>query len=195
MTSATSQDTAEVAEFKTENAEINMKRIPSVELLNELFEYNHEDGKLYWRVSKGNRRQGKEAGHMHIQKYRRVTIKNETYRTARLIYFMFHGEEPNYIDHINGDTLDNRIKNLRSVTPLENSKNRKRPSHNTSGHMGVSFRKSSGKWYTKISVDGTQKSLGHFDNIEDAAAARAAAEIKYGYHVNHGREPTVNCGV
>ena len=71
-----------------------------------------------------------------------------------------------------------------------NSMNAARPSHNTSGHIGVSFEKRRKRWEAHIGVPGTgrKKRLGYFDEIEEAVAARKAAERQFGYHKNHGRE-------
>lgn len=50
--------------------------------------------------------------------------------------------EPFYIDHKNGNKLDNRKQNLRLVTPQENAFNRKpRRDKMTSKFKGVSYRK------------------------------------------------------
>ena len=50
---------------------------------------------------------------------------------------------------------------------------------NPSGHVGVSWMKSTGKWKATLCRDGRQYHLGYFDNIEDAVAAREEAEEKY----------------
>lgn len=56
-----------------------------------------------------------------------------------------------YIDHINGNTLDNRKENLRICTDGENVSNRtKLGTNNTSGILGVRFNNQRNKWYSEI---------------------------------------------
>lgn len=82
-------------------------------------------------------------------------------------------------DHINGDRLDNRRKNIRFVTYQQNSQNRSKGKRNKSGCQGVNWDKGSKKWHSSIKANGRRISLGYFSNIQDAIAARKAAEIKY----------------
>ena len=84
---------------------------------------------------------------------------------------------------------DNRISNLRECIPTENSMNAALPSNNTSGHIGVSLDKRSGRWEAHIGMPGTGRklSLGLFDSMDFAIVARKAAERALGYHRNHGR--------
>lgn len=91
------------------------------------------------------------------------------------------------IDHIDGDRANNRIENLRHVTRHDNTKNRALPSNNTSGCIGVIWGKDRGLWSARIKVEGKTIHLGRFKQIEDAVAARKAAEGIYGFHENHGR--------
>lgn len=56
------------------------------------------------------------------------------------------------VDHINGDTLDNRRSNLRCVSKRINTLNAKNLSRNTSGYRGVSFSKETKKWVAKLEV-------------------------------------------
>jgi len=73
------------------------------------------------------------------------------------------------VDHINGDTLDNRKCNLRICTPSENSHNRKKSAFNTSGYKGVSWDKRNKKWRVMISCNNKQYYLGLFiDKIKAA---------------------------
>ncbi|SWJ13234.1 HNH endonuclease [Klebsiella pneumoniae] len=53
--------------------------------------------------------------------------------------------------------------------------------------MGVYWVKADRKWRVRIGVNGKYVSVGVFSNLEDALEARKTAEIKYGYHENHGR--------
>jgi hypothetical protein len=79
------------------------------------------------------------------------------------------------VDHINGDTLDNRRENLRVVSQRQNTQNR----HNkmTSNYPGVSLHR--GKWIAHILVNGEQKHLGIFKDEREAAKAyeRACREL------------------
>ena len=78
-------------------------------------------------------------------------------------------------DHINGDKLDNRRSNLRTVTKAQNAWNAKISRRNTSGYKGVK-QHSKGGWQADIMCNGEKKYLGLFPSKDDAIAARSAAE-------------------
>lgn len=182
----------------------------SPEVLRELLRYEPDTGKLFWlerdvdwftdgkhpaerRANIWNARYaGKEAfTACNSEGYRFGKVLNDPYKSHRVAWAVFRGEwPPEEIDHINGDRGDNRIVNLRAVTRLENHRNKKKPKNNTSGVIGVSFRKRDQKWKAQIMVKGKHLHLGCFANKADAIAARKAAEVKYGFHANHGRAGT-----
>jgi len=74
-------------------------------------------------------------------------------------------------DHINGNGLDNQKKNLRACNHSENQRNKKRRADNTSGYIGVSWRKQNRKWEAYIRVLGVRKHINYFLVKEDAARA------------------------
>lgn len=85
-----------------------------------------------------------------------------------------------YIDHINQDKLDNRVANLRFVTPQENARNMPLKSDNTSGYTGVSKTKN-GTYRAYITIGGKQRNLGYYKTIEEAASARREAEDRLNF--------------
>lgn len=176
------------------------------ELCRQLLRYEPETGKLFWlprsremfeseRIfrSWNTKWAGSEAfltiedsgknGHRCYK----GSIFNLRFKAHRVIWLMEHGEWPQVIDHIDGDPFNNRLSNLRSVSQSENAKNASLPRDNKSGRIGVCWNKKTGKWLATIKIDRRQKYLGDFSNFEDAIAARESAEIRLGYHENHGR--------
>jgi len=86
-----------------------------------------------------------------------------------------------HTDHINGNKLDNRRKNLRTVTPAQNHHNRKKGGGRDTGYKGVSYWKSkkgaeSVRGY--ICTGGKYIHLGHFANLKFAAIAYDVAARK-----------------
>lgn len=157
-----------------------------------LFRYDPETGKLFWKVKpcpKGRVYAGDEIGLGQPEHdYIRTCYKRKKYLAHRIIYEMFNGTIPQgmEVDHINRKRRDNRLANLRLVSHKDNMRNMPRLNTNKSGVTGVSFRESTSKWRAVIVVDGVQEFLGSFNIFDEAVAARREAEIKYGFHENHG---------
>ena len=87
-----------------------------------------------------------------------------------------------WVDHINGDTLDNRRSNLRVCTPAENRVNegKRRTANPTSKYKGVN-REASGRFRATLSVSGTVVWREYFaDEIEAAKAYDGAAARHHG---------------
>jgi hypothetical protein len=82
-------------------------------------------------------------------------------------------------DHINRNKLDNRRCNLRSVSPSQNSFNSSLSKNNTSGCVGIVWRKDIKKWSARIKVNYKEIYLGCFKDKNDAIKARKQAEDKY----------------
>lgn len=88
------------------------------------------------------------------------------------------------VDHINGNTLDNRKLNLRICTKLENQYNQKKHKGNRhSKYKGVTFRKDlkSKPWESFIYNNYKSTRLGYFASEQEAAIAyNEAAKRVYG---------------
>ena len=116
----------------------------------------------------------------HLNSKRSPYAVRSTWAPRTKVYLhRFLLDEPNgVVDHINGDTLDNRRSNLRVVSQVENSTNRSRLStRNTSGITGLSWDKRYKYWDTYARIDRKTIRLGCFKDKEKAIAARQAFEM------------------
>lgn len=84
-----------------------------------------------------------------------------------------------YIDHIDGNSLNNLRENLRVCTPRQNAKNVVRPITNSSGYKGVSWHKDHDAWRAAICSDGVMYNLGFYETARMAGIAynRAARDL------------------
>lgn len=160
---------------------------PTDDEIREKFIYDKKTGHIgvlvcdeFVRVDKRSTRNGIE--------YLSVSINGNTFLSHRLAWFLHTGSWPrNHIDHINHDGCDNRIENLRDVTRSENLRNARRSKANKSGVTGVYWNEWAKKWQASIRVNSVNTYLGLFNTLEEAAIVRREAELKYGYHRNHGK--------
>ncbi|NMC25060.1 MAG: HNH endonuclease [Serratia sp.] len=179
-----------------------MANEPSVNFLRDCLSYNSDTGVITWlprpishfatvRVYKTwhSRFCGKSAGGLNQKGYIEIGIQGLLIKAHRIAWALTFGEFPKGdIDHINGIRHDNRIVNLRDVDRSTNCRNSARPKNNHSGICGVYWRVRDSRWVASINFGGTQQHLGYFKCLIDAVSARKSAEIKYGYHENHGRK-------
>ena len=100
---------------------------------------------LRWIKNKGTRAKAGQEAFTTVRGdgYYGGSFTNKHYQAHKIIMFLEHGKWSNYslhTDHIDGNKLNNSIDNLRFVTPTSNQRNanRKMPSNNTSGYVGVS---------------------------------------------------------
>ena len=136
-----------------------------------------------WRGAKGYEK----------RPYLNVTIRHQkktyTQRVHRLVYALATGEDiaGKVIDHINGDTLDNRIENLRATDHAGNQRNRVLKQVGASGHVGIYKNpkitgKRGGKpYHVQIMVDHKTKYLGTYSTLSEAIDVRRQAERHYGF--------------
>ena len=158
----------------------------SFDVANKYFFLQGDD--LLWKLSPAkNVLKGDSAGGLS-NGYRRLQLHGIAYSVHRTIWLLHYGSPPSgQIDHINHDRLDNRIENMRDVTNQENQRNRKVGIANKSGVIGVSWHSRDMTWGARITVDGVVRRLGSFGGFFDAVCARKSAELRAGFHENHGR--------
>ncbi|MCV5094213.1 HNH endonuclease [Escherichia coli] len=161
---------------------------------NDYFIYS--DGAILWKPRNGvsktwnSRYAGKRAGCLHKRSgYIHVGFNRRIYQEHRIIWEMHNGPIPEgmEIDHIDHNKVNNHIENLRLVTCQDNNHNRSRNHNNKSGCAGVYWLERLRKWCAVIRINGKLKHLGVFKSKDDAIKARQEAEIKYGFHPNHGK--------
>ena len=130
----------------------------------------------YWYKIKATLHTDKKTGY---KKYV-LGINYKTYRLSRIVYKAHNNDweiidtsDTNFVDHINNNSLDNRIENLRVLTNQQNQWN-----NNAKGYSWYKQRKI---WTAQIQVNGKQINLGYFENEEDAR--NAYLEAKSLYHI------------
>lgn len=176
----------------------------SKEVVQEVLHYDPDSGVFTWReraakhfkrgardaIVWNKRFAGKVAGGDEYHGYERICVQCRRHKSHRLAFIYMLGHCPKEVDHIDGDRKNNAWMNLRGVTRSENNKNTSIRSDSTSGITGVSWSPKRRKWQCYINEGpNIRKSLGLFDNLIDAAAARLSAEKRNGYHPNHGKSP------
>jgi len=112
-------------------------------------------------------------GYLRTNLYKEVDgVKQvNTVRVHRLVAQTFIPNSENYpvVDHIDRDTTNNHVSNLRWATISENTLNSGMSNRNTSGFKCISFIKSRNKFQLCMIVNGKNTFIGYFDTVDDAA--------------------------
>jgi hypothetical protein len=143
---------------------MNIKELPSKEVLHDLFYY--KNGNLFHKKSQSKGKADHVVGWIEKNGYSATNVKGVRYRVHRLIYQFHHGCCPNFIDHIDGNKQNNNIENLRPATMSENNQNTKEKNTNKLGVKGVCMER--GKYKANIKINGKSKHLGYFYTLEEA---------------------------
>lgn len=167
-----------------------------IERLKEILDYNPETGLFTWKEKrKWSKEVGSVAGSVFksvrgSKDYIIIHTHRKNWLAHRIAFFFMTGKEPvGFVDHINGDSLDNRWSNLREVSHTTNMKNQRRRKEGVgSGVMGVRWHKKANKWVAGIHHKGKNVHLGLFVDFDEAVKARKEAEMKYSYSKNHGEK-------
>jgi hypothetical protein len=141
--------------------------------LDNLFDVYPNEGKFVWKnASKYHQdMNGKEAGFCQANRKKQywvIKINNIPYKRGRLMYFYVNGKFPSpCVDHINGNSLDDRIENLRQATVIENAWNHKKRKRSVNLPMGIRSM-ANGKFQARIGYKSKQIHLGVFETVDEA---------------------------
>jgi hypothetical protein len=145
---------------------------------NEWFEYRN--GVLYWKHDRrSNKLKGKKVGALSSTGRLGVKLLGKQYLVHRIIYAMHHGNCAEYVDHIDGNPLNNKIENLRAATMSENAINSKPRAKTKSGVKGVTWHGRDKLWHVRLRVGGEQKSFGYFKDLVEATSVAKAARLQH----------------
>lgn len=118
-----------------------------------------------------SRNAGKEAfTAVGVHGYRTGTLMGRRLLLHRVAFFIQKGVWPSFVDHINGDRLDNRWVNLRQVSHAQNNRNSKGYG-GTSAFIGVSWNKSLEGYMAKVHHNGRTHYCG-FSKTDPEKVAR-----------------------
>ena len=118
--------------------------------------------------------------------YHRVNLstggKKKTHTIHQLVAreWVRNPGEKQCVDHIDGNRKNNHWENLRYATHAENAQNSAKTSTQTSSiYKGVDYKKQSGKWRTRVTIGGKQKTLGYYTSEREAGESYNAAALKH----------------
>jgi len=133
-------------------------------------EKNADLARLLWYCHKGYAARHTPGNHGKLEFLHRVVYERELGRKLE------PGEQ---VDHIDRNTFDDRIENLRLATNAQNNRNRSKRKGCSSEYKGVCWHKATKKWQVQIRVDWKLIPLGYFTDEMDAASAYDEAAMKY----------------
>lgn len=139
-------------------------KLPEQDYLNSLFKYDFDQGTIHWLPQVGKRCNNakQQAGCYTTKGYRVVRIDRRLYKEHRIIWVMNNGLIPNDydVDHIDRNTSNNKLNNLRLVSRSLN--------HINKDSKGVTYCNSRNKWVAQLTFQGKNILNKRFDSYEEA---------------------------
>ena len=138
----------------------------------DVLDYIPETGMLLQKKKRPKVEVGSIAGVVTPRGYRYIQLNGRKCAAHRLVWFIEYGCFPSlFIDHIDGNKLNNHISNLREVTIKQNNENRGAQKNNKIGIKGVSYNKKLKKYIAQIQHQGINYYLGLHETPEQAKLA------------------------
>ena len=180
---------------------IEAEPLPSLEYLRSRLDYNPKTGVLTWRPKPGDSREerrwnsryaGKPTGHLRPDGYLEVNLDYRLILAHRIAYALGKGKpipESYEVDHRNRKRSDNKLRNLRLATNVQNSCNGSgRQNVDPSIPRGVSWHRGAGKWQARLRVYGRRLHLGSYHDLSEASRVVEKARKKYHKEFAYSKE-------
>jgi hypothetical protein len=126
-------------------------------------------------------------------RYLRVGLyDNNIYHKPMLIHrlvaiaFLPNPENLPEVDHIDRNSQNNTLENLRWCSKANNLRNKKKREGTTSLYRGISWNKYHSKWIAQIILNGKNKYIGRFETEEDAYEAWRACVFEHNLQEFYG---------
>jgi len=155
---------------------MHIKPLPKLERIKELLDYDPDTGEFTWKVNRGPKPAGSNAGQRWVD-YVRLGIDGCSYQAHRIAWLIITGEDPGemIVDHKDLDKQNNRANNLRLRTISENGASTLR------GEPKCYQRTRNGKYQAVYTLKRKRVTLGTFSTPEEASkVGRAARKIARG---------------
>ncbi len=126
----------------------------------------YEDGRVF---SKHTRKFLKHQvnGYLFVSLRRDGKAKNHYIHRLVALHYIPNPENNPHVDHIDRNSLNNDVSNLRWVTPSENNQNKTKYSTNKSGHKNISYNNRDNVWVYQKMIRG-QMVQRYFETKTDA---------------------------
>lgn len=164
-----------------------LRSIPDQGYLRSIMHYDPETG-IFTRACDRKRWKSGEVMGAIAGGYLSINVDRTVYRAHRLAWTYMTGEQPpKYLDHADGNPLNNRWANIRRATQTQNMFNKTIQSNNKSGYKGVYFSNRAAKFMAATKVNGKKVHLGSYATPEEAKAAYdAACKVLHGAFFRSG---------
>lgn len=149
------------------------------EKVREIFRYRKDGFLIYKKQPYQSKNRAHQPVGIHHLGRPCVSVNKKRYTLSRLIFLYHHGFLPSQVDHIDMNSKNNRIENLRAATHGQNIMNRSVTSRNKSKTKGVYFCKYTKRWRAEIMANGKRIRIGRYESKKEAGEAYQKAAKQF----------------
>ena len=176
---------------RLKNFRKGMELINSVERWKVIANYDNYSISSFGRVrnDKTNRilKPGTDgSGYYYVNFYDNGNVKKNKIHKLVANAFIKNPLNKRCVDHIDRNPKNNHITNLRFATIQENNRNASKKKNNTTGYIGVTYHKPTGKYVARFHLNGKRKHIGLYTTkLEASEAYQAKVNEHYGEFANN----------